>query len=108
MMGMLHKQSSLRWSTLPGETHFVCPLLCIHRVCVFTLPLPVCCPTRDHYISPESFGSNIATILAAGKDAGVTRFLLITPPPVCEACRRAKAPVSHPLLSPSFLFQQQI
>lgn len=108
MMGMLHKQSSLRWSTLPGETHFVCPLLWIHRVCVFTLLLSACCPTRDHYISPESFGSNIATILAAGKDAGVTRFLLITPPPVCEACRRAKAPVSHPLLSPSFLFQQQI
>ncbi|WIA29823.1 hypothetical protein OEZ86_012294 [Tetradesmus obliquus] len=41
----------------------------------------------NHYISPQQFGSNVQRIMDAGKKAGISKFLLITPPPVCEACK---------------------
>lgn len=49
---------------------------------------------RNHYISPQQFGSNVQRIMDAGKKAGISKFLLITPPPVCEACK-GKTPVSE-------------
>lgn len=48
---------------------------------------------RSHYITPEQFGVNIDKIIARAKQAGVKHFLIISPPPVCEACKQGK-PVS--------------
>jgi hypothetical protein len=36
---------------------------------------------------------NVDKIIQRGKDAGVKHFLIISPPPVCEACKKDK-PVS--------------
>jgi hypothetical protein len=48
---------------------------------------------RSHYISAQQFGANVQRIIDAGKKAGISKFLIITPPPVCEACK-GKTPVS--------------
>lgn len=56
-------------------------------------------PVRSHYISPQQFASNMQAIMDAAKRAGVTKFLIITPPPVCEACK-AKSPVRKTSVAP--------
>lgn len=42
----------------------------------------------NHYISPEQFGQNVDRIIQKAKEAGVQHFLIVTPPPVCEACKK--------------------
>jgi hypothetical protein len=37
----------------------------------------------------------VQRIIDAGKKAGISKFLIITPPPVCEACK-GNSPVSSP------------
>ncbi|KAF8073249.1 PLP3B [Scenedesmus sp. PABB004] len=41
----------------------------------------------SHYVSPSQFESNVQAIIDAGKRAGVSKWVIITPPPVCEACK---------------------
>jgi hypothetical protein len=53
---------------------------------------------RSHYISAQQFGANVQRIIDAGKKAGISKFLIITPPPVCEACK-GKTPVSGEAVS---------
>lgn len=59
-------------------------------------PFSIYSTCRHHYISPEQFSQNVDKIIAKGKQAGVRHFLIVSPPPVCEACKQGK-PVSKGL-----------
>lgn len=45
---------------------------------------------RNHYISPQQFAANVDRIIQKAKAVGVKHFLIISPPPVCEVCKKDK------------------
>jgi hypothetical protein len=53
----------------------------------------LCCALvlcRSHYISPQQFATNVDRIISKAKAVGVKHFLIVTPPPVCEVCKKDK------------------
>lgn len=53
----------------------------------------MCCTgglCRNHYISPQQFAANVDRIIQKAKAVGVKHFLIISPPPVCEVCKKDK------------------